>query len=806
MAGFMDVKMSSIASSVIYCILSSSMSLLNKYTLTVFPFATTLVFFQYAFSFLAVGLGAAIGILDMSSIDLQQIKKLIPVALFFHLCIWTGSKVMLHGNVDTYIAFRSIVPGVIAVFDSYRTGIFPGSAEIFSLLLVAIAGSSFALVDDKFNQYAYAWGLTFICTVTVESIMIKHTFDTTNVSPWQMSFYLNLFGSIFALLFILSSSDGVEHSEINVTYFTTSHRSGFVVLSSCITGFLTSLANSFARKALGAASFSMLGVANKFITIALNVFIWKNHSSLLATIQLIIAVSGTASYSHATSMSKNTTMNKWFNVSISTMLLISVVVLFISRLPSESSTKLSAVEEHINISSKTQESSESILYSKIKCVGNKVSDRSCILTDAYFESKSNLILINVDTISGFTLSETLSALGIPPSCGNGCGYFIPASSPARLHRRDKLWRIVINKSKTPPQSACHRNSVVVMWKQLRHNNFGHLIIDNLLPLYMMQLNLGEYDFKRELILVNDCHDEHQWTNSSVRNCMRMQNMYESLFYKVTYLRDLQSSCPNILFSRLYIGGGGYGTSYYGTLHELQVTKYLRPDSSHAFVDSILLGNKGISHYMELLKHTIAYNYGLDYSLQKKAFTKIVIADKRTSNNLDSSHGTRSINGTNFLVEKLQKIFPSASIIKSDFRMGLKEQFVLLMDTNILIVPFGGIGFSASFLPHHATTIIISLPYGGVPLSHHSDDFEGDYYWKYLSYMNILKYKFEEFEGLVLPSSNKNQKKKAKEVFSYCKRRRNENNICDRFNYALHAANYEIDSNKLAALINFTLQK
>ena len=143
-------------------------------------------------------------------------------------------------------------------------------------------------------------------------------------------------------------------------------------------------------------------------------------------------------------------------------------------------------------------------------------------------------------------------------------------------------------------------------------------------------------------------------------------MYESLFYKITYLRDLQSSCPNIMFSRLYIGGGGYGTSFYGTLHEMQITKYLRPDSSHAFVDSILLGNKGISHYMELLKHTIAYNYGLDYSLQDRTFTKIVIADKRTSNNLDALHGTRSINGVDSLVEILQKVFSSASIVESDF--------------------------------------------------------------------------------------------------------------------------------------------
>ena len=278
-----SLKMSTVVTSVIYCFLSSSMSLVNKYTLTVFPFATTLVFFQYAFSFIAIGFSSLLGFFDISKIDLEQIKKLVPVAFFFHLCIWTGSKVMLHGNVDTYIAFRSFAPGLIAIFDTFRTSIFPTSAELLSLSLVAISGTCFALADDKFNVSAYVWGVFFILTVTVESILIKHSFDSTTISPWQMSFYLNLFGSIFALFFILSSSDGVVYSQI-WTYLISSHRTISVVLFSCVTGFLTSLANSFARKLLQAASFSILGVSNKFITIGLNILIWQHHSSLPATL------------------------------------------------------------------------------------------------------------------------------------------------------------------------------------------------------------------------------------------------------------------------------------------------------------------------------------------------------------------------------------------------------------------------------------------------------------------------------------------------------------------------------------------
>lgn len=443
-------------------------------------------------------------------------------------------------------------------------------------------------------------------------------------------------------------------------------------------------------------------------------------------------------------------------------------------------------------------------YFPIKCLGNKAIDRSCIFTDAHFEIDSNTIDIIVDPIYGLTFSQTLTALGVPLFCAKGCAFFLPASSPARMKRREKLWQISINKHRRQIDNTCHKNYDVVLWKQHRHNNFGHVLTDNLFPLFTLQINLDGYKFNRELILVNDCRSEKIWTNKSIQNCQNMQHMYGSLFYKVSYLRDLQKVCSNFVFRRLYIGGGGYGIHFYGTYHGKQLATELKYDSTAAHMDSELLGSKGIGHYVAQLKQTIARNYGIKYKATSGSSPLVVIADKKISNNIDTLMGLRSIHDIDSIAKELGEIFICVRIMKSDFLMSLKEQIALLKDVDVLISPFGGISFAATFLPQGATLISITLPHGGIPLLHGTDDLDSDYYWKYLSHLNILRYKVESFEELVI-NDNSNLKK-AKRDFLYCKDyEESSGRQCDRYNQALHTADYRLDIKKISALLHYSLK-
>lgn len=677
-----SLRMSRVLTSLIYCVLSSSMSLINKYTLTVFPFATTLVLFQYTFSFIAIGFSAAIGFLDMNSIGFDQVKKLVPIALFFHLCIWTGSKVMLHGNVDTFIAFRSLVPGIIAVIDSFRTGIFPRRAESFSLVLVATSGSCFTLVDDKFNQQAYVWGLIFVCTVTIESILIKHTFDSTNVSPWQMSFYLNLFGSIFALFFILSSADGVDFAGI-WTHFA-SQECIFVVLFSCIAGFLTSVANSFARKMLEAASFSMLGVANKFITIGLNVLLWKYHSSLAATFELIFAVAGTVLYSRATSLSESSKVTERIFVLITfAMVIISVIVLYLSQSVLTITTKLSGFEK-INIS-----------YSSHKCLGQAYSSRSCVFRDISYDFISKEFKYYNPNKRQIVAFEGHFPLHDFPE------KFVTLKS--MVHRETLYWTIQKVFKHLPPEQStkCMIHNEVLLWQSMQPINVGHVIMDDMFASFKVTESLGLSEkAKLQVILMQE-----SCTNNV---CERLEKLwFPSISYKpVSHFQNFlenYSDCSEIRFKKLYVGGAG-SSSMLGNLKYKE--KYSRK------TDGYPIGNGFIARSFDRFKARVLERNKIHSHSKLK--TQILLYNKtRMISNGSKILTDRSIVNLREVSEALRKQLPyyEIKVVDPSTYKSFVDELQDIAKTRVLITPPGGVMFMSLFLPEGSALIGIDACLG-----------------------------------------------------------------------------------------------
>ena len=195
---------------------------------------------------------------------------------------------------------------------------------------------------------------------------------------------------------------------------------------------------------------------------------------------------------------------------------------------------------------------------EIKCVGTRVTHRSCIFTNVTLYTKSNTLKIGIYVPDNMNLLEVLKIRNIPGQCAfSGCGIVIPGPNPDRVNQREVVWQLQIEKKQTnftTLNSKCFLDKPVVVWKQYRHNNFGHMIPDNLLALYVALLNLNNYYFNHELILVNDCFESEVWTEKSRNNCKRMQHMYYSLFHKVTYLKNkIQDGCSVINFSKLFIG-------------------------------------------------------------------------------------------------------------------------------------------------------------------------------------------------------------------------------------------------------------
>jgi hypothetical protein len=65
---------------------------------------------------------------------------------------------------------------------------------------------------------------------------------------------------------------------------------------SCVFGLLISFFGFAARKAISATAFTVTGVVNKFLTVAINVMIWDKHASTFGLVCLLFTLAGGVLY------------------------------------------------------------------------------------------------------------------------------------------------------------------------------------------------------------------------------------------------------------------------------------------------------------------------------------------------------------------------------------------------------------------------------------------------------------------------------------------------------------------------------
>uniref|UniRef100_A0A0A9F8R6 Sugar phosphate transporter domain-containing protein n=1 Tax=Arundo donax TaxID=35708 RepID=A0A0A9F8R6_ARUDO len=68
------------------------------------------------------------------------------------------------------------------------------------------------------------------------------------------------------------------------------------VALSCVFGLLISFFGFAARKAVSATAFTVTGVVNKFLTVAINVMIWDKHASAFGSVCLLFTIVGGVLY------------------------------------------------------------------------------------------------------------------------------------------------------------------------------------------------------------------------------------------------------------------------------------------------------------------------------------------------------------------------------------------------------------------------------------------------------------------------------------------------------------------------------
>ncbi|KAL0375804.1 UNVERIFIED_CONTAM: GDP-fucose transporter 1 [Sesamum calycinum] len=247
-----------------YALCSSLLAVINKFAITKFNYPGLLTALQYLTSALGVWLLGKFGFLHHDPFILETAKKFLPAALVFYLAIFTNTNLLRHANVDTFIVFRSLTPLLVAIADTaFRKQPCPSKLTFLSLVVILGGAIGYVATDNGFTLTAYSWAIAYLVTITTEMVYIKHMVTNLGLNTWGFVFYNNLLSLMMAPIFWIVTGD----------FF------GFA-----------------ARKAISATAFTVTGVVNKFLTVAINVLIWDKHATPFGLVCLLLTIAGGVLY------------------------------------------------------------------------------------------------------------------------------------------------------------------------------------------------------------------------------------------------------------------------------------------------------------------------------------------------------------------------------------------------------------------------------------------------------------------------------------------------------------------------------
>eukprot|EP00262_Sarcandra_glabra_P015772 TRINITY_DN4951_c0_g1_i1.p1 TRINITY_DN4951_c0_g1~~TRINITY_DN4951_c0_g1_i1.p1 ORF type:complete len:349 (+),score=25.52 TRINITY_DN4951_c0_g1_i1:204-1250(+) len=282
-----------------YALCSSLLAVINKYAITKFNFPGLLTALQYLTSALGVWILGKLGFLHHDPFTYETAKKFLPAATVFYLAIFTNTNLLRHANVDTFIVFRSLTPLLVAVADTaFRKQPCPSKFTFVSLSIILGGAIGYVTNDSAFTLTAYSWAVAYLVTITTEMVYIKHMVTNLGLNTWGFVLYNNLLSLMMAPLFWIVTG---EYADVFSAIGSNSDNwveSGafFAVSLSCVFGLLISFFGFAARKAISATAFTVTGVVNKFLTVAINVLIWDKHASPFGLVCLLVTILGGVLY------------------------------------------------------------------------------------------------------------------------------------------------------------------------------------------------------------------------------------------------------------------------------------------------------------------------------------------------------------------------------------------------------------------------------------------------------------------------------------------------------------------------------
>jgi len=299
-----------------YAACSSTLSIVNKWALLALPFPGVVTACQFLTTALTVSFLGRAGLIDVEPLRKDKLLAMAPINVVFYMAIFTNGQVLKYSTVETFIAFRSLTPLLVAALDTLVRGEPRPTARTASCLACIAAGAAaYARDDGAYSARGYGWGAVYLTVIVTEMVYAKHVTATINLSTWSLVLYQNtialalwpvasFFSGEFAALAALSRGGGPEDGDEGSEFAALSAYALVPLGISCVLAVGISFSAWGARSIISATQFTVLGVACKLATVAINVLAWSHHASPTAQLSIVVCILASVAYSQSAKRDK----------------------------------------------------------------------------------------------------------------------------------------------------------------------------------------------------------------------------------------------------------------------------------------------------------------------------------------------------------------------------------------------------------------------------------------------------------------------------------------------------------------------
>lgn len=289
-----------------YSFCSGSLVLINKLILHHLPYPSLVITFQLLATLLFIITAGALGKIEVDPIRWKFVKPYLAYTIAFSLGVYCNMKSLSISNVETVIVFRALAPLLVSVLDTLFLGReWPSLRSWGALSLIVLGAYGYAMTDEKFQTQgltAYFWPTLYLFIISFEMAYGKNIIRSVNLKTRTGPvLYTNMLGWPPMLLF---AGMGGEYSRFWSDYWgRVDHRlppiGVTLLLLGCVVGTGIGYSGWWCRDKVSAASYTLIGVMNKCLTVLVNLLIWDQHAVPAGIASLALCLVGGSIYRQA---------------------------------------------------------------------------------------------------------------------------------------------------------------------------------------------------------------------------------------------------------------------------------------------------------------------------------------------------------------------------------------------------------------------------------------------------------------------------------------------------------------------------